>query len=326
MKHNKDLVPGFNRKINDIISCFDKYHRVSYDIQGVMDRGIDVLVKYDYEDQTKLIGIQIKSADDLKHKDWLSKLKAQLTDVATTYASNNLEDFYIVFCTDYVEYIDKIRNATADLVRYPGINVHLIHPEVAIHFLGLVDYQIGAYVKRKLSEDDVILKDAKDSLGDLTLAQSAMAVEIVASYLEKGSIEVSYREILGSSFVSGVYGEYPNLSVETYEGYASRFESEEEEEDDEYDEYDKYEIEVLQINDMEDWQLLCDRDFVSMPAHTESFEFDHDSYLALISLMCEARARYGYSGDQLKLYIFNLVKSDELTIASEVKVDSLNQQ
>jgi len=45
-KHDRDLVPAIDIRVNEIIDLFEKYHRVCYDTQGIRDRGIDVLLRY----------------------------------------------------------------------------------------------------------------------------------------------------------------------------------------------------------------------------------------------------------------------------------------
>lgn len=173
-KHNKDLVPAFNDTFNEVLDYFDRYRNISYDIQGVRDCGIDVLIKYEIDSMEKLIGIQIKSYDDIKEKGWLSKLKAQLIDVQSTYNASDLTDYYVVMCTDIKEHKDKIRNATADLMKIKGFKVHVIQPENALYFLEMPSYSIGAYLKRKFSNHDYVVQKAEESLVGLSLAQSAM--------------------------------------------------------------------------------------------------------------------------------------------------------
>ena len=84
-KHNQTLVPAFNSKLDEIISLFERYHKVSYDIQGIRDNGVDVLLKYEYDSEDVSIGIQIKSFDDLEDDRWLNNLKAQVTDAKNCY-------------------------------------------------------------------------------------------------------------------------------------------------------------------------------------------------------------------------------------------------
>ena len=46
LKHNKHLCPMVEKQGNRILDCFVKYHSVAYDVQGINDRGTDVLLRY----------------------------------------------------------------------------------------------------------------------------------------------------------------------------------------------------------------------------------------------------------------------------------------
>ena len=217
LKHNADLVPLFNNKFNDIIGHFERYRKVSYDIQGIRDAGIDVLVKYEYENDFRLIGIQVKSYGELNSKDWLSKLKAQIVDVQGHYEATRLQDFYLVFCTDLSEHKDKIRNATADLAKLNNFVIHIVDPHQALYFLRISDCAVSAYIKRKLSLDDPIVIDAQESLEGLSLAQSAMIIRAVALFIEQAKVEFELRDLIGNAFVDRVYKEYPNIPGKYYD-------------------------------------------------------------------------------------------------------------
>ena len=78
LKHNDDLVPKFRTNFEKLSQIIGSYYNDCYDIQGVTDDGVDVLLKYKNENGNHKVGFQIKSYDDIKKKDWLSKLKAQL--------------------------------------------------------------------------------------------------------------------------------------------------------------------------------------------------------------------------------------------------------
>lgn len=214
LKHNKDLVPKFNNKFNDILTKFDRYRRISYEIQGIKDKGIDVIVKYDFDDEYRFIGLQIKSYDDLQKNNWLQILKAQITDVISNY---KLQDFYVSFCTDSKEHIDKIRNATADLIGITDIHLHILKPEQSLYFMHIADYEISSYLKMKLSDDDPIITDAKLSLDGLTLAQAAMVIEAASYFIENGKTEFKHNVLTESVFVSDVYDKYPNIPYDMYE-------------------------------------------------------------------------------------------------------------
>ena len=78
LKHNDDLVPRFKSNFETLAKLISPYYNDCYDIQGVTDDGIDVLLKYQTEADYHQIGFQIKSYDDIQNKDWLKILKAQL--------------------------------------------------------------------------------------------------------------------------------------------------------------------------------------------------------------------------------------------------------
>jgi len=299
LKHNKDLVPSFTNKLNEILDHFDRYHNITYDVQGIKDKGIDVLVIYEFDNEEKKIGIQIKSYDDLEEKDWLKTLKAQVTEVISNH--RNIEDFYIAFCTDISKHKDKIRNATAELA---GINKIILNPEHSLYFMNLKDYEIGSYLKRKLSDDDPVVIDAKENFDELTLAQAAMVIEVASFFMENGKKEFEHDVITQSSFVSEVYDIYPNIPSELYKiadkNIKELFRK-------------KYEI-----DEISDFQSLCGK-HIDMLSNTEEFVFDHESNMALISIMYEARARLHYDVSKTKWYTINLLKKSEIDTANKVK-------
>src|ERR1043165_6559025 len=94
--HNADLCPRFQEKIETVFFAFDKYQRITYDIQGPRDKGVDIIVKQRVEDELHFICFQIKSDNDLKKPDYLKILKAQWFDADRAYA--RIDDYYIVLC------------------------------------------------------------------------------------------------------------------------------------------------------------------------------------------------------------------------------------
>lgn len=298
-KHNKILVPAFNTKLEDIINLFERYHKVSYDIQGIRDNGVDVLLKYEYGSEDISIGIQIKSFDDLEDDRWLNNLKAQVTDAKNCY---RLADYYIVFCTDEVAHKDKIRNAAASLSQIK--NTYIVTPQQALHFLEFKQHQIAAHIKRKVSEEDCVVVDAKDSLVDLTLGQSALLIEAAASFVENGEADLFSATLTGSSFVREVYEVFPNLPSEVYE----------------YEDSMLLEIAELEypIDIETDLQKLCDQGNFEFPTYSEVFKFEHGFFTPIIAIMYEAIARYDYKGAEMRWYTFSLIKELEIILAQKV--------
>lgn len=321
-KHNSDLVPAFNAKLEEIISLFERYHKVSYDIQGIRDNGVDVLLKYEYRSENVNVGLQIKSFDDFEGDAWLSKLKAQVTDAKNCYS---LADYYIIFCTDGALHREKIRNATASLSQIE--KTYIVTPEQAMHFINLKQHQIGAHIKRKISDEDKVVMSARNCLGGLTLGQSALVIEAAARFIESGEIEFSNKELVDSTFVSAIYESYPNIPSNLYE-YDFGSTDMDDEADDEYFDDDEYHNEESLLNgivaktflvDIEgDLQELCEQNHFELVSYAETIKFEHTLFTPMIAVMYEAIARYEYEGIDLRWYTFRLLMDQQIALAEKV--------
>jgi hypothetical protein len=302
-KHDKDLVPNFNDKLNEILGYFDRYRKISYDIQGIRDKGVDVLLKYEYDFETRLIGLQIKSYNDLETESWMKNLKAQVLDAINFYGVKNLQDFYVIFCTDVLIHKAQIRNATADLVSMPNFPIHVITPEHALNFLQMEEYLIVSYLKRKLSEDDPVVIEGQEELARLSLAQSAMVIEAASIYINEGRRELNYDEIIESSFVDNIYLKYPNIPARLFESNERSLR--------------KLKNIDLENNPLEDLQIVGDHSHLFFQTHSELADFNQRDHNALLSLMYEGMARHKYNYEEVKWYVFNLLKFDEIAIAKK---------
>lgn len=295
-KHNDDLVPSFNNKINDIITLFERYHKLSYDTQGIRDNGVDVLLRYQSGEADKYIGFQIKSYDDLEEKNWLTKLKAQITDAKNHY---NLTDYYIIFCTNAELHRQKMRDASADISRIK--DSYVITPQNALGFLQLPGHRIGAYLKRKLSVGDEVVLKAQGSLAGYSLGQSAFFIEAMAQFVETGQRIFSSDVILYSSFVNEVYDNYPNLSPDLFE----------------YDDADLEDIDWDEevTNKADEMQSLCIEGTFELQIETDFLIFHHDLFFPIMAIISEARTRYEYDWLEVRRYAFDLLKEPEIEIA-----------
>ena len=65
-QHNKDLCPGFRKRILRILSTYEKHRIDVHDVQGFQDEGVDVSIRFDADDGTTKLGLQIKSFDEIK--------------------------------------------------------------------------------------------------------------------------------------------------------------------------------------------------------------------------------------------------------------------
>ena len=91
LKHNADLCPRFQQKLESILGSFEKYRKIVYDIQGLHDEGTDILLREVVAENPWFICLQIKSEDDLHAKDIFKTLKAQFFDSCQRYGDALVE-------------------------------------------------------------------------------------------------------------------------------------------------------------------------------------------------------------------------------------------
>lgn len=208
LKHNTDLCPSIKDKIDDIVSKYNKYRTITYDIQGFKDEGTDVVVRLNYKDDTKYICFQVKSNDDLKDANYLPKIKAQALDTQNSYG-NNLLDYYILVCCDVTSNnvkksnINKLRQIEAAFNKVE--KVHIIEPQYVMGFLKISSLQIDVVIKNKMSDEDIIIKNAIDVVIDLTPTERALLYYLSYQYIFKGNEGIIIEDIYYNNFICETY-------------------------------------------------------------------------------------------------------------------------
>jgi hypothetical protein len=209
LKHNNDLCPKIKLKIEDILNRYKRYRTIAYDIQGFKDEGTDILVRLSNDDETcKYVCFQIKSNDDLKDVNYLSKLKAQALDTQNSYGSSLL-DYYILVCCDITcdknkkSNINKLRQIEAAFNKVP--NIHVIEPAYIMGFLNISSLQLDVIIKNKMSNEDIIIKDAIDILIDLTPTERALLYYLIYENIILNNSIVSIDKIVNDNFIYDTY-------------------------------------------------------------------------------------------------------------------------
>lgn len=205
LKHNIDLVPRFERNLKYLIDIFGKYRDDCYDIQGIKDEGIDVLFKYFDDENEHKIGLQIKSFDDLKNDDWMSKLKAQLFETSKIWKT---EDLYVVFCTDVTTIPqkgpkqiekDKVRNAIAEIERASEEKIHIIQPTEAMWFYMLDEFSIFQCVFSIIHNFDTVYKKACRDVNELTEEELKCVIDVIVDQFLEGRDDYTVGELLSKN-------------------------------------------------------------------------------------------------------------------------------
>lgn len=300
-KHNNFLVPQLDLRIGDVLDCFKKYRRVTYDMQGIRDHGIDVLLRYDIgekaEHQMRYIGFQVKSYSDLSEKGWLTKLKAQVVD-ATNYVT--MEDFYIIVCTVATEHISKLRDLQAELSKTES--THIVRPEYCLNFYRLSPQRIGAYLKAKLSEEDQVFREAFELLS-VTPHQSAIVMELIVSHLLEGRSNWKPDELRQQYLIQSTYRELPNLPIEYFmedENYDDEISAEED-------------LESAWLKDIEVLQL----GFIDFDNRSDTIKLKQNEATAVATITLDGYVRYGYEGVDLRKYLMETLVADKLRSAED---------
>jgi hypothetical protein len=215
LKHDKDLCPRFQKQIERIFSGFKKYHNVSYDIQGLKDEGVDVLLIEWVDGQKEFVGFQIKGEWDLSQKDFLQKLKAQLHDARARYGSR-LKVYYIVLCYSIVSEDKKSKRLGVDKARQEKVksiirdfakesDVRVVEPEFAARFLSLSSVNIDAIIKSRFGNQDIVIKEALALTSDLSMMEKVVLLFLLWLHLFQNQASASAEEIMQSPIIQDLH-------------------------------------------------------------------------------------------------------------------------
>lgn len=319
-RHNDYLCPLIEQQGNRILDCFVKYHSVAYDVQGINDRGTDVLLRY-YEkseigeSESKFIAFQIKSFNDLNAKNYLRELKAQCLESLSAFGEK-LDQYYIILCTNKITHRNKIRqikNAFAST-----INVTVIDPSYALTFLRLSPLRINSVVSILMRDDDIVYERAIQTLTDFAPTEIAVFLAIVYEALQllNRNRSLNLNKIVGQNFIIDVFSKVPDYSRDYYGLLVSNIGYETDD-----DETDNKPIDLnreLQIRFAEAVDSL-EGSLFSFDGDSYEIVIDFDYSLPVQAIILENMVRYEYRGDQLLTYLF-----DSLGILEHFNIESVD--
>jgi hypothetical protein len=302
LSHNSGLLPLLQSKIEEIASAFNKYHRITYDIQGPRDRGADVVFRQT-NDEDDYICFQVKSETDVREKNLIGTLKCQHFDFCQQYPDST--DYYIVLCCDISESVmrdpdwskkrrtkntnrDRVRSVEAEFVKVKG--VHVVEPDYALAFLKLPTIQIDAVIKAKVGEEDEVLRQAMDLVADLTPTELAIIVHFVHAFLYEQRVHIFWDRVLDDSFVADCYAMVPDWDRDEF------FEP---------DEFPQERGWDLQARLGEDIEQLSSVFLVALD--DGYFAVSPDEVAPLVAVMSDGNVRYSYAGKELEWYTWMLL-------------------
>jgi len=305
LKHNKHLCPAVEKQGNQILDCFVKYHSVAYDVQGITDRGTDVLLRYytkskSEEPNSRFIAFQIKSYDDLETKKYLKDLKAQCFESMSAFG-DLLDQYYILICTDSIAHKNKIRQIKSAFAN--AENTTIIDPTYAYTFLRLNALRISSVVSAILRDEDLVYEEAVKTIIEFTPTEIAGFLAIVYDSIVSRNSIINFENIYDRLFISDTYNVTPDYPREHFFYIEEKIE-------------EKPHRSVRRLkkqNDKErDIKARFAEDIDSLDGRL--FSYDGDSHKAMIdfdfslpiqAIILDAMVRYGYKDDQLLRYLFN---------------------
>ena len=188
LSHNEDLVPKYKDNFEKLAQLIGSYYNDCYDIQGVNDNGVDVLLKYMSDDGGHKVGFQIKSYDDMKLKGWLQTLKAQLLEAQGIWKT---EDLYVVFCTDAIKHKNKLRMAISDIEKISDCKIHIVEPQKALTFYNFNYVDILLHIYYFFHQNDSHLKSAKTCIENLSNKEMEFLVTVIVRQFINNEKEIS---------------------------------------------------------------------------------------------------------------------------------------
>lgn len=287
MKHNADLCPRFQQKLESILGSFEKYRKIVYDIQGPSDQGTDVLLREVVADNTWFICLQIKSEDDLHAKDVLKNLKAQFFDSLQRYG-DFLVEYYVLLCCDSKKNKDIIR-AIAKQFDKQG-NVTIIEPEYSLSFLNLGERTIDAIIKAKIGNEDIVYQKALGIVASLSPTERAIVFYFIWRLIYGNDQEIAFANLKSADFLLGIYD---STSPPTKKRYTAR----------------------ANIQRETDERLARDIDYLCdhMISQTRDglYTLQFKEVIPLVTIMLDGQIRYGYEDKELLMYMMDVFEVEK---------------
>jgi hypothetical protein len=311
MKHDRDLVTGFDTRLARIAESYGYFTALSFETQGINDAGSDVSVRYrdlgvDPDGPHRVLGFQLKSHVELTVKDVVSTIKAQRDDAFRKIP--DLAHYYIVLC-GFEQQLKKRFNAVrAEFLHAPRTTV--VSPVQALRFLRYELYQIDSRVKRGMDESDIVLREMRQSLDGLSDTAKVLVCSMAARVISYGSTTIDIGDL-----ASGPVGRaYQRVIEEAQRNEArvaqARAEAEMYDRGDEIDEReDDGDLEIASLDPATaiavDLEQL-EGDFVEQSHNGNQLSLLLAPAAAVLAVASDAVVRYGYTGEGVVPYLLDL--------------------
>ena len=242
-----------------------------------------------------MIGFQIKGTEDLLQDDYLQKLKAQHDESSRI---KGLQQYYIVVCVDEAGHKKRLRSIAGDFKN--AQHTRVIEPTFADYFLLLNQERIDAYIRRTLTQGDIVLKKALEVVDFTSPMTGALLVYLTVRFYIESAGPVDIATVTGSGTLRSLH---ENLlrkwEVEYYDSGAE-----------DLIEFD----ELSEIQTDFDTQIQCDLEILSdgpIVVDGDLITVRFEQVAPLVALATDALVRYEYPPESVMPYLLDLLSLSE---------------
>jgi len=216
-----------------------------------------------------------------------------------------------LLCTDAEKHAKKVQNIQAEFRSAERTKV--IEPRLVYTFLNSPVTTAEALVKRIRQADDIVFRNALDSLDQSSPSSQALAIFLAVKAVLTGERQFSETDVLSASDLRRVYEELRDKQAQLIEGalddndVSSDFELTEPEDDYGFrDEEPVIRIAEFETQISEDLELL-ETDVIERDSDSNKLVLKTEQLRALTAVITDALARYEYAESELMSYMFSVM-------------------
>ena len=278
--HNNELRPRFLEKTERILSAFEKYVPLKYELktpEGAEVEGADIIARYwseriaDSEEQR--IALRITLLDEFESKDdLLEKIKADISRLEKD-SEGRLDRYYLLLCTDQRRHGERVRAIAAELKA--GYNaVTVVEPAYAWFFFAMEDAMIDAVTDKLLYPEDYVRCQAREQVAGIGKRKLILLLSCLINAIEeRNGFTVSDDFLMQDEHVH-------EFEADDAEGRGRLSED---------------------VAAMEGTFFFRDAD-------VDGFGIYQDSVSAIVAMYYDAKVRYGHTGDDAVHYLHTFLE------------------
>jgi hypothetical protein len=278
LQRDSDLCPAFHDKAKRILTSFEKYRPITYDVEQEPDAEITMrysspTVSYGKEGKERYIGMGVVSFDEFeKDDDLVSKIKARIQRAGRDYGTK-LDRYFLLLCTDDRKHegqIQAIREALA-----ADAAVAVVEPADAWFFYAMEETMIDAVSDQLLYSNDYVRQQAREQITDIGKRKLILLLSCLVHAIEEmKNFSVADEFVIHNDHLRDFEASHPGDYVPSLEEVAA-----------------------------------MEGRFFFRDADVEGLRIYQDSVSAVIALYYDAKVRYGHEADEAVQYLFTLLEA-----------------